>query len=153
MRVFAVTIAMATAVASVRAQQAEAPRPAAASRPGPATTARPRIAYAATPTPDKPTTPVVVAQSPVYYSQGAYVTSGAPYLVLSDGSVSVNFGSGYERVLRPCAAPRSQSSVNSLGRDALGRIPDPVGIAALRPGARVPRWCAPGAASGVLWPV
>lgn len=83
---------------------------------------------------------------PVYiYSPGGYVSYGVPYEVLSDGSVLVNFGYGNERVLRQCAPPSSQTQVNQNGRDALGRILDPPGIAALKAGTR-------GQASGVQPP-
>ena len=63
---------------------------------------------------------------------------GAPYLVLSDGSLLVDFGYGYERVLRQCAVASNNDGVqvNQTGRDALGRILDPPGIAALKAGSR-----------------
>jgi hypothetical protein len=72
----------------------------------------------------------------VYSPDGYLVTYGAPYEVLSDGSVLVNFGYGYERVLRQCAPSSSQTQVNQNGRDALGRILEPPGIAALKAGTR-----------------
>ncbi|MEP6618518.1 MAG: hypothetical protein ABJE47_04355 [bacterium] len=139
MRTAALFVAcLAAAVPAARAQQAQ---PATSQKPvGPATTARPRVGYAGTATP--PETARVVRR-PVYYQngavpQGGYITTGAPYVVLSDGSVAVNFGNGYERVLRSCARPRTSnvSPSEQTGRDALGRIQDPPGIAALRPGAR-----------------
>lgn len=111
---------------------AQASTPAAAPPP-----ARPRIGYAGTPTP--PPAPQPVIQQPVYlYAPDGYVAVyGAPYQVLSDGSVLVNFGSGYERVLRQCSAPANSSyQANQNGRDALGRILDPPGIAALKAGTR-----------------
>lgn len=65
--------------------------------------------------------------------------SGAPYQVLSDGSLLVDFGNGYERVLRQCALANNNNNgvqANQTGRDALGRILDPPGIAALNAGTR-----------------
>ncbi|MDQ2667445.1 MAG: hypothetical protein M3Z05_15730 [Gemmatimonadota bacterium] len=107
----------------------------ASAKPAPPPAPRPRIGYAGTPTPPPPPQP---APQPVYiYAPGGYVTYGAPYEALSDGSVLVNFGSGYERVLRQCANPAYNSTqVNQNGRDALGRILDPPGIAALKAGTR-----------------
>ena len=103
--------------------------------PAPAPAPRPRIGYAGTPTPPPAPQP---APQPVYiYSPGGYVVYGAPYEALSDGSVLVNFGYGYERVLRRCAGPANTATqVNQNGRDALGRILDPPGIAALKAGTR-----------------
>ncbi|MBA3673290.1 MAG: hypothetical protein H0W68_14865 [Gemmatimonadaceae bacterium] len=83
-----------------------------------------------------PLAPPVVYVMPSYGAFDGYVTTGAPYLVLSDGSVAVNFGRGYERVLRPCAAAPSAQPADPWARDALGRIPEPPGIAALRAGTR-----------------
>ena len=79
-----------------------------------------------------------------YYPSGGYVVIGATYQVLSDGSLLVDFGNGYERVLRQCALTNNNSNnnnnygvqVNQTGRDALGRILDPPGIAALKAGTR-----------------
>ena len=77
-----------------------------------------------------------------YYPSGGYVVIGAPYQVLSDGSLLVDFGNGYERVLRQCALAQNNINnnngvqVNQTGRDALGRILDPPGIAALKAGSR-----------------
>ena len=98
---------------------------------------KPRVGYAADPAPP-PAPATVYAPAPVYlYSPGGYVVSGAPYLVLSDGSVLLNFGNGYERALRPCAEVRdNRAMVNQTGRDAFGRILDPPGIAALKEGTR-----------------
>jgi hypothetical protein len=101
----------------------------------PAPAPRPRVGYAGTPTP--PPAPQPVPQPVYVYSPGGYVVYGAPFEALSDGSVLVNFGNGYERVLRRCAAPANNASqVNQNGRDALGRILDPPGIAALKAGTR-----------------
>ena len=105
--------------------------------PAPAPAAKPRVGFAAEPA--LPPAPVPIRNvAPVYfYPPGGYVISGAPYQVLSDGSVLVDFGNGYERVLRPCAqANNNNAPVNQTGRDALGRILDPPGIAALKAGAR-----------------
>lgn len=98
---------------------------------------QPRIGYAAPPTAPAPA-PAPAPPPPVYYivSGGGYYFTGAPYLVLSDGSVLVNFGAGYERVLRPCAPAQPATPPDPWARDALGRIPDPPGIAALKAGAR-----------------
>ena len=123
---------MSSLSAQVQAQAAARSAP-----PAPAPAARPRIGYAASPTPAPAPAPTR-APAPVYvYAPGGYIVSGAPYQVLSDGSVLVDFGNGYERVLRPCAPVRaSQAEANQAGRDALGRILDPPGIAALKAGTR-----------------
>ena len=110
--------------------------------PPPAPAPRPRVGYAGTPTPPPAPAPQPVMQPVYIYSPGGYVTYGAPYEVLSDGSVLVNFGYGNERVLRQCARGGDQAQANQNGRDALGRILDPPGIAALKAGSR-------GQASGV----
>lgn len=116
---------------SVDAQSTSAPAP--APRPAP----RPRVGYAGTPTPPPSSAPQVIVQPVYVYPYGGYVTYGAPYEALSDGSVLVNFGYGYERVLRQCAASSgSTTQVNQSGRDALGRILDPPGIAAIKAGTR-----------------
>lgn len=109
----------------------------AATPPPPAPAARPRVGYAADPAPPVVSEPVRTASPVYFYSPGVYIVSGAPYLVLSDGSVLVDFGNGYERVLRQCAQSNSNGvQVNQAGRDALGRILDPPGIAALKSGSR-----------------
>ncbi|MEO8620921.1 MAG: hypothetical protein ABI625_07640 [bacterium] len=101
----------------------------------PAPAPKPRIGYAADPAPAP--SPVQVAAPTYYYPPGEYVVSGAPYQVLTDGSVLVNFGNGYERVLRSCTQSTDNSvQVNQTGRDALGRILPPPGIAALQAGTR-----------------
>ena len=106
--------------------------------PPPTPAARPRIGYAAQPAPPPAPAPIRYAAPVYYYSPDGYVANGAPYLVLNDGSVLVNFGYGYERVLRPCAQTRgvSPSQQEATGRDALGRILPPPGIAALQQGMR-----------------
>ena len=120
--------AQAAAAPSGQAKKAPAPPPAAP---------RPRIGYAGTPTPPPAPAPRPVLQPVYVYTPDGYVvTYGAPYEVLSDGSVLVNFGYGNERVLRQCAPSASQTQVNQNGRDALGRILDPPGIAALKAGSR-----------------
>ncbi len=100
---------------------------------------RPRIGYAAPPAaPAQPANvPRTAAPPPVYYvvPEGYYL-AGAPYVVLSDGSVLVSFGGGYERVLRACLPVQPAVPVDPWARDALGRIPEPPGIAALRAGSR-----------------
>jgi hypothetical protein len=131
-----VALSLATAVqAQEPAKRSSSPPPAA--KPA---AARPRVGYAGTPTP--PPAPVQVSQPQVYYSPNGYVVSGAQYLVLSDGSVQVNFGNGYERVLRQCAQGNNVNAAeaqrNATGRDALGRILPPPGIAALQAGSRGP---------------
>jgi hypothetical protein len=67
-----------------------------------------------------------------------YIIGGGSFLVQSDGSLLADFGNGYERVLRPCASRRGvqQSQQEATGRDALGRILPPPGIAALQAGSR-----------------
>ena len=108
------------------------------STPPPTPAARPRVGYAADPPPPPPPAPVLTASPVYFYQPGGYVLAGAPYLVLSDGSLLVNFGYGYERVLRQCALANANNGVqaNQTGRDALGRILDPPGIAALKAGSR-----------------
>ncbi len=99
--------------------------------------ARPRVGYAGTAAPAP--APVQVIQPTYYYTQDGSLISGGQYLVLSDGSVLVNFGNGYERVLRACGQQRvndAEAARNATGRDALGRILPPPGIAALQAGAR-----------------
>ena len=128
----AVTVVLLAGVRPLEAQGAErhgsAPPP-------PAPVARPRIAYAADAPP--PPAPIRAAAPAFLFVPGGYIVTGPAYLVLSDGSVLVDFGNGYERVLRSCAQPnRSEVQVNQNGRDALGRILDPPGIAALRAGTR-----------------
>lgn len=124
-------VAVLCVAGSLPAQSTSAPAPA----PPPA--ARPRIGYAGTPTPPPAPAPQVVYQPVYVYSPGGYVTYGSPYEVLSDGSVLVNFGYGYERVLRQCVpSSGGATQVNQNGRDALGRILDPPGIAALKAGTR-----------------
>jgi hypothetical protein len=110
----------------------------AATPPPAAPASRPRIGYAATPAPPPAAVPLQSVQPTFYYSPNGYLLNGAPFLVLSDGSVLANFGNGYERVLRPCASSRSvsQSQQEATGRDALGRILPPPGIAALQAGSR-----------------
>ena len=125
----AISLVCASAPAYAQVHPAAAPLPAPASRP--------RVGYAADPPP--PPQPVRTAAPAYYYYQpGGYVLVGAPYLVLSDGSLLVDFGSGYERVLRQCGVVNSNDGVqvNQTGRDALGRIMDPPGIAALKAGSR-----------------
>ena len=136
---FATCMAMGALVCAtaLHAQQPEIRR-ASAPPPAAAPAARPRIGYAAAPTP--PEAPVQSQypqqQQQYYYSDQGYYISGAPYLVLWDGSVLVNFGNGDERVLRQCSSSRNTAPADPYARDALGRIPEPPGIAALRPGAR-----------------
>ena len=125
-------VLMLGTAASAHAQASHGSTP-----PAPAPAARPRVGYAADP-PPPPAAPIRTA-SPVFcYQPGGYVVLGAPYLVLSDGSLLVDFGSGYERVLRQCVLAGNTNSVqvNQTGRDALGRILDPPGIAALKAGSR-----------------
>ncbi|CAN5133207.1 hypothetical protein BH09GEM1_BH09GEM1_13870 [soil metagenome] len=123
-------VALLGIAGSLEAQSTSTPAP--APRPAP----RPRVGYAGTPTPPPTPSPQVVIQPVYVYSPGGYVTYGAPYEALSDGSVLVNFGNGYERVLRQCATSAATTQVNQNGRDALGRIPDPPGIAAIKAGTR-----------------
>ena len=128
-----VALSLATAL------QAQEPEKRRASSPPPAPApARPRVGYAGTPTPPPQAAPVQIIQPTYYYTPNGYLASGAQYLVLSDGSVLVNFGNGYERVLRACGqnANAAEAQRNATGRDALGRILPPPGIAALQAGAR-----------------
>lgn len=126
------------AQAPAETKRTNTPPPAPRTAPAP----RARVGYGATPTPPPAPAPVVV-QGPTYYypdaGYGGYIVTGAPYIVMQDGSVAANFGNGYERVLRPCAASSggvSQSQQSATGRDALGRILPPPGIAALQAGSR-----------------
>jgi hypothetical protein len=131
-----VAIAVFALAGSSGAQAAAAASAKTNSPPAPAPAPRPRVGYAGTPTPPPAPAPQPVLQPVYIYSNGGYVTYGAPYEVLTDGSVLVNFGYGNERVLRQCAQRSSQTQVNQNGRDALGRILDPPGIAALKAGTR-----------------
>lgn len=138
--VAAVTLAGSSGAQAAAAASGQAKNPPAPAKnpPAPApAAARPRIGYAGTPTPPPAPAPRPVLQPVYVYSPDGYVvTYGAPYEVLSDGSVLVNFGYGNERVLRQCASSSNQTQVNQNGRDALGRILDPPGIAALKAGSR-----------------
>lgn len=128
------------ALSFAAALQAQEPEQRRASSPPPAPApARPRVGYAGTPTPPAQAAPVQIIQPTYYYTPNGYLVSGGQYLVLSDGSVLVNFGNGYERVLRACGgqnANAAEAQRNATGRDALGRILPPPGIAALQAGAR-----------------
>lgn len=131
-----VALGLATAVqAQAPARRASSPPPTKAPAP-----ARPRIGYAGTPTPPPSAAPVQIIQPTYYYTPDGYLVSGAQYIVLSDGSVLANFGNGYERVLRQCSQTNNVNAAeaqrNATGRDALGRILPPPGIAALQAGAR-----------------
>src|SRR4051812_32894004 len=129
---FTIAIAIpARAQTSGDAKRTNTPPPAAPA-------ARPRVGTAASP-PQPPAPAPVVAPPVYYYPPGVYVVTGAPYVVQSDGSVLADFGNGYERVLRPCAQQSSagvSQSQQETGRDALGRILPPPGIAALQAGSR-----------------
>lgn len=84
-----------------------------------AQSSRPRVGYAAPPKPPAQQTAPQAQVNALYY------VTGAPFLVLTDGTVLVNFGNGYERVLRQCQqAPAPTTDANGL--DALGRIPLPL---------------------------
>lgn len=96
-------------------------------------TSRPRSGRAAAPTPPPATTRPTVTQPT--YTIPTYSTSGPSYLAQADGSVIVNYGNGYERVLHRCASPKQAAPVDPNARDVLGRIPPPPGIAALQAGA------------------
>lgn len=80
---------------------------------------RPRIGVAGTAAPPAPP-----AQTPVYLYNNGYVITAAPFVALSDGSILVNFGNGYERILRQCAVTRPVVDRNGL--DAMGRLPLPL---------------------------
>ncbi len=88
---------------------------------------KPRIGYAASPPPEQPQQ----ARPPL---PQVFVQNGFPFVVQADGSILANFGNGNQRVLRQCAAQQSQ--LNANGRDALGRIPPPPGIAAYNAGTQ-----------------
>lgn len=127
-------MALLALASSLEAQErrASAPPPA----PAPRSAARPRVGTAASPTPQPQQAPVQVAQPVYYYTPGGYVVNGAPFVGLADGSVAVNFGNGYERVLRACAPVQNTTPADPWARDALGRIPAPPGIAAIAAGTR-----------------
>ncbi len=131
-RIIGTTLATLLLASVVHAQQPERR----ASSPPPAPTSKPRIGHAASPPPAPAPAPMPVAQPIYYYAPDGYAVNGAPYLALSDGSVLVNFGYGYERVLRECAPVKSAAQTDPWARDALGRIPDPPGIAAIKAGTR-----------------
>ena len=128
----AVLVLVAAVPAHAQMRHGSTPPPA----PAPAPAARPRVGYAADPQP--PPEPVRTVSPVYFYQPGGYVVVGAPYQVLSDGSLLVDLGNGYERVLRQCGLANSSDAVqvNQTGRDALGRILDPPGIAALKAGTR-----------------
>jgi hypothetical protein len=132
----AIGIALFALAGSSGAQAAAASSAKPKTPPAPAPAPRPRVGYAGTPTPPPAPAPQPIMQPVYVYSPGGYVSYGVPYEVLSDGSVLVNFGYGNERVLRQCASNPGQNQVNQSGRDALGRILDPPGIAALKAGTR-----------------
>ena len=125
---------IATAADAPAAAHPPAPRHAPSSASVPRRDRIPRIAYAADPPPPQAAPVYVVPQ--VYFIENGYVLSAWPYLVLSDGTMLVSFGNGYERVLRSCAVFQSAAPADPWARDALGRIPEPPGIAALRVGTR-----------------
>ena len=91
----ALTLATALPAQAQTAARQSAPPPA------PAPAARPRVGYAAEPAPAPAPVPIRNVAPVYFYPPGGYVISGAPYQVLSDGSVLVDFGNGYERVLTP----------------------------------------------------
>jgi hypothetical protein len=96
---------------------------------------RSRIGHAASPPPEQVQPQLGTGQyaPPIYYENG-YGVVAAPFVVLADGSVLANFGNGYERVLRACSTGQRPTQANVNGRDALGRILPPVGIATLQQG-------------------
>lgn len=135
-RIIGTSLLMMAVAASAHGQAAGEARK---STPLPAqTAAHPRVGTAASPAPDPSQTRVQPLFAPPIFFQdgGGNVLGGAPFLVLGDGSVLVNFGNGYERVLRQCAVPRQPVDVNGNGLDVLGRIQPPPGIAALQEGTR-----------------
>jgi hypothetical protein len=123
-------------VPSLQAQTRRANNPPPAA-PAPAAAPRQRVGTAASPTPPpQQQAPVQVVQPVYYYSPDGYAVYGSPYVGLADGSVLVNFGNGYERVLRACAPVRQPTPSDPWAKDALGRIPAPPGIAAIQNGTR-----------------
>ncbi|MEO8336255.1 MAG: hypothetical protein ABI664_14850 [bacterium] len=132
------TMAALTFASALPAQE-PAPRRASSPPPAPAP-ARPRVGYAGTPTPAPQPAQVQIIQPTYYYTPDGSLVSGGQYLVLTDGSVLANFGNGYERVLRACGQTNNVNAAeaqrNATGRDALGRILPPPGIAALQAGSR-----------------
>ncbi len=134
-RILMVAVATAMSAASLHAQASDASK---TSKPVPTTTRRPRIGYAAAPPPEQPAQPPARPQfaPPIFIENGNAIVA-APFVVLSDGSILANFGAGYERVLRACApASQQPTQANVNGRDALGRILPPLGIATLQAGQR-----------------
>lgn len=131
----AMVVALSLA-ATLHAQEPEKRR-ASSPPPTPAPAApRARVGTAASPTP--PPAPARTNQRAFYYSPNTNLVSGGQYLVLSDGTMLVNFGNGYERRMRSCGqnANAAEAERNATGRDALGRILPPPGIAALQAGSR-----------------
>ena len=131
-RTMIAVLAMLATASALHAQERRANNPPPAPAPRPA-----RVGTAASPTPaPQPQAPVQVVQPVYYYSPDAYAVYGSPYVGLADGSVLVNFGNGYERVLRACAPVRQPTPSDPWAKDALGRIPAPPGIAAIQNGTR-----------------
>jgi hypothetical protein len=131
--------ALILAASAVMSARAEAQQPeSAVATPATKPVRGPRIAYAADAPKPQPAPVAVYFAPPVYYYTVDGSVAAAPsYLVLNDGSLLVNFGGGYERVLRSCAAFQPATVVrDAYGRDALGNLPDPPGIAAMKAGSR-----------------
>jgi hypothetical protein len=111
-------VAVLLSVSTVEAQQKQIVPPA----------SRPRSGRAASPTPPpQETRPTVV--------QPTYTVSAPTYVVQGDGSVILNYGNGYERVVHRCAT-KAPAPADPYARDVFGRIPPPPGIAALQAGSR-----------------
>lgn len=86
--------------------------------------------------------PAQTSRAPRYDGRrGGYVVTTATYFVMPDGSMIVYYGPVYQRTVRSCV--KSPTQTDTWGRDPLGHIPDPPGIAALNAGER-------GAVSGHL---
>lgn len=132
-----------------RGQDAEHPKPAPrkpevvkAQKPVAVAPAHASIGYAAPlpPPPQSRTYVQPVYVQPVYVAppsaQGSagYVHADAPFVAQSDGSIVADFGS-YQRTFPACSAQLA-ASANVNGRDALGRILPPIGIATLNAGTR-----------------
>lgn len=122
------------ALSFATALQAQEPVKRASSPPPAPAPARPRIGYAGTAA--SAPAPVQVVRPTYYYAQDGSLVSGAQYLILSDGSAQVDYGNGNQRVVRQCGQNAAQAERNATGRDALGRILPPPGIAALQAGTR-----------------
>jgi hypothetical protein len=142
-------LGVAAFAARAGAQQSEQQQPAPA-----ASSSGPRIGHAGQAAPPqyepaRTAAPVIVVPQVIYYypapapyagsgdiSSGTYGSVNAPFEILYDGSMLLNYGRGYERLVRACEVVQLAPARDAYGRDVYGNIPDPPGIAALKAGTR-----------------